>query len=40
MYAIIQTGSKHKYKKRKNYHKKKGHRQKYLKVKINKIELK
>jgi large subunit ribosomal protein L21 len=29
----------YKYKKRKNYHKKKGHRQKYLKVKINKIEI-
>jgi large subunit ribosomal protein L21 len=27
----------YKYKKRKNYHKKKGHRQKYLKIKITKI---
>ena len=28
-----------KYKKRKNFHKKKGHRQKYLKVKITKIQV-
>jgi len=29
----------YKYKKRKNYHKKKGHRQKYSQVKITKIEV-